>query len=179
MKNKRIYISLLFSIASLLFFCKQNENKKVHSIPDSLIKATEGIAICKAKFGISEKEFDRLYPDSLVDLDGNLYNVSTYFDSSKALNQVDLIDTATIGNTEFGKALFDRMDLLKQYFSKTYGPPQYDKGYPKQEKMQNGKSFDAYMWEVGKKEIFVGVALEETDRGSIYYVLGHIERKSR
>ncbi|SFA41323.1 hypothetical protein SAMN04488511_102299 [Pedobacter suwonensis] len=56
--------------------------------------------------------------------------------------------------------------------------PQYDKGYPKHEKMQNGKSFDKYMWKVGKKEIFVGIALEETDRGDIYYVLGHIERKS-
>jgi len=44
--------------------------------------------------------------------------------------------------------------------------------------MQDGKSFDAYMWKVGKKEIYVGIALEETDRGNIYYVLGHIERRS-
>ncbi|MFC1226663.1 hypothetical protein ACFE6N_22860 [Pedobacter sp. BG31] len=178
MKNKHIYIYIFFSIVSLLFSCKQNENKKAHSIPDSLIKATEGIAIGKAKFGISEEEFNQIYPDSLADLDGNLYNVSTYIDSSKALNQVYLIDTATIDNTKFGKALFDRMDLLKKYFTKTYGAPQHDKGYPKKEKMNNGKAFYAYMWKVGTKEISVGVALEETDRGNIYYVLGHIERKS-
>lgn len=104
--------------------------------------------------------------------------MSTYFDSSKALNQVYLIDTATIDNTKFGKALFDRMDLLKQHFMKTYGAPQYDKGYPKKEKMNNGKTLYAYMWKVGRKEIFVGIALEETDRGNIYDVLGHIDRKS-
>lgn len=34
------------------------------------------------------------------------------------------------------------------------------------------------MWKVGKKEIFVGIALEETDRGSIYYVLANIDRKA-
>ncbi|MBO9674184.1 MAG: hypothetical protein J7577_12110 [Sphingobacteriaceae bacterium] len=178
MKNKHIYISIFFSATALLFSCTRNENKKADSISDSLIKATEGIAIGKAKFGISEKEFNQLYPDSLVDLDGNLYNVSTYFDSSKALNEVYLIDTTTIDNTRFGKALFDRMNLLKQHFIKTYGMPQYERGYPKQEKMQNGKSFDAYLWKVGKKKIFVGVALEETNRGNIYYVLAHIERKS-
>lgn len=178
MKNKHIYISIFFSITSLLLSCRQNENKKAEVISDSLIRATEGTAIGKAKFGISEKEFNQLYPDSLVDLDGNLYNVSTYFDSSKTLNEVDLIDTATIDNIKFDKALFDRMDLLKRHFMKTYGAPQYDKGYPKQEKMNNGKAFYAYMWKVGRKEIFVGIALEETDRGNIYYVLGHIERKS-
>jgi len=59
------------------------------------------------------------------------------------LNKVYLIDTATIDNTKFDKALFDRMNLLKQHFMKTYGAPHYDRGYPKQEKMQNGKSFDA------------------------------------
>lgn len=178
MKNKHIYILIFFSVIVFFFSCRQSANTKADSIPDSLIKATEGIAMGKAKFGITEKEFNRLYPNSLVDLDGNTYNVTTYFDSSKALNQVDLIDTATIGNTEFGKALFDRMDLLKQYFVKTYGAPQYDKGYPKQEKMNNGKAFYAYMWKVGKKEIFGGIALEETDRVDIYYMLGHIDRKS-
>ncbi|MFC1226658.1 hypothetical protein ACFE6N_22835 [Pedobacter sp. BG31] len=61
---------------------------------------------------------------------------------------------------------------------KTYAEPPYEKSYSKPEKMQNGKAFYAYMWKVGKKEIFVGIALEETDRGNIYYVLGHIERKS-
>ena len=177
MKNKQIYILIFFSVTILLFSCRQNENKKADFIPDSLIKATEGIAIGKAKFGISEKEFSQLYPDSLVDLDGNLYNVSTYFDSSKTLNKVYLIDTATIDNTKFGEALFDRMDLLKQHFMKTYGVPQYDRGYPKQDKMQNGKAFDAYMWKVGKKKIFVGIALEETDRGNIYYVVAHVDRK--
>ncbi|KQR65333.1 hypothetical protein [Pedobacter sp. Leaf176] len=177
MKNKQIYISIFFSVTILFFSCRQNENKQADFIPDSLIKATEGIAIGKAKFGISEKEFNQLYPDSLVDLDGNLYNVSTYFDSSKALNKVYLIDTATIDNTKFGEALFDRMDLLKQHFMKTYGVPQYDRGYPKQDKMQNGKAFDAYMWKVGKKKIFVGIALEETDRGNIYYVVAHVDRK--
>jgi len=55
--------------------------------------------------------------------------------------------------------------------------PQRDRGYPKQEKMQNGNAFDAYMWDVGKKEIFVGIALEETDKGNIYYVLGHVDKK--
>jgi len=44
--------------------------------------------------------------------------------------------------------------------------------------MNNGKAFYPYMWKVGKKKIFVGIALEETDRGDIYYVLGNIERKS-
>jgi len=38
--------------------------------------------------------------------------------------------------------------------------------------MQDRKSFDTYLWKVGKKEIFVGVPLEETDRGGICYVLG-------
>ncbi|SDG83093.1 hypothetical protein SAMN05421827_111200 [Pedobacter terrae] len=84
------------------------------------------------------------------------------------MNEVDLIDTATIDNTKFDKALFDRLDLLKQYFTKTYGATKYDKGYPKQEKMQNRRAFNAYKWQVGRKEIFVGIALEETDRGDIY-----------
>ncbi|WP_343522014.1 hypothetical protein [Pedobacter sp.] len=178
MKNRHIYISIFLSITVILFSCRQSENRITSPIPDSLIKATEGTAIGKAKFGISEKEFNQLYPDSLVGLDGNLYNVSTYYDSSKALNEVYLIDTTTIDNTKFGKALFDRMDLLKQHFMKTYGVPQYDRGYPKQEKMQNGKAFDSYMWKVGKKKIFVGLALEETQRGNIYYVLAHVDRKS-
>jgi hypothetical protein len=80
------------------------------------------------------------------------------------LNQVDPVDTATTHNTKFDKPLFNRIDLLKRYFIKTYGIPQYDKGYPKQEKMNNGKAFYAYIWKVGKKEISVGIALEETDR---------------
>uniref|UniRef100_UPI0035F4909A hypothetical protein n=1 Tax=Pedobacter sp. BG31 TaxID=3349697 RepID=UPI0035F4909A len=45
--------------------------------------------------------------------------------------------------------------------------------------MQNGEAFYAYLWKVGKKEISVGVALEEIDRGNIYYVLGHIDRNSQ
>ncbi|SDG83171.1 hypothetical protein SAMN05421827_111203 [Pedobacter terrae] len=67
------------------------------------------------------------------------------------------------------------MDLLKRHFMKIYGASQYDRGYPKQEKMNKGMAFYAYMWKVGKKVISVGIALEETDRGSIYYVLGHID----
>jgi len=120
MKNKHIYIFILFSFTVFLFSCRQGEKTEAYSIPDSLIKATEENAIGKAKFGISKKKFNRLYPDSLVDLDLNLYNVSTYFDSLKVLNDVDLINTAAIDNTKFGEALFDRMDLLKQHFMKTY-----------------------------------------------------------
>jgi hypothetical protein len=44
------------------------------------------------------------------------------------------------------------MDLLKHYFMKTYGAPKYDKGYPKQEKMNNRKAFYAYMLKVVKRE---------------------------
>jgi len=69
---------------------------------------------------------------------------------------IDLIDTATNHNTKFDKALLDRMDLLKQHFMKTYGAPQYDYGYPKQEKMNNRKGFYAYMWEVVKREYLLG-----------------------
>lgn len=46
------------------------------------------------------------------------------------------------------------MDLLKQHVMKTYGAPQCDKGYPKQEKMINGTAFYPYMWNVGKKKYF-------------------------
>lgn len=48
---------------------------------------------------------------------------------------------------------------------KTYGAPQFDKDYPKQERMQGRKSFDIYLWKIVKKQIFVDVPLEATDRG--------------
>jgi len=44
--------------------------------------------------------------------------------------------------------------------------------------MKNGNSLDAYKWEVGKKKIAVGIALEETKRGNIYYVVGHVDRRA-
>ena len=177
MKNTYIFIFMLFSGMALLFSCTHNSNGEEVALTDSLINATEGIAIGKTKFGISEKEFNELHPDSLIGLDGNFYNITSYFSSSKELNMIYLIDTATIENRMFDEALLNRMEMLKQYFTKTYGVPQHNRGYPKQDKMQNGKSFDSYMWKVGKKKIFVGIALEEADGGNIYYVVAHVDRK--
>ncbi len=69
------------------------------------------------------------------------------------------------------------MELIKQYFINFYGPPKEDRGFPIQKKMLNGKLFESYIWEVGRKTISVGIALEETDKGNIYYVLSHVDRK--
>lgn len=178
MRNIKIFILIQVAIIALLFSCGLKSNdRKTAALSDSLIKATEDIAIGEAKFGMSEKQFNELYPDSLIEIDGNKYVLDTYYNNSQELNMVYLLDYETIGNMKFDQTLLNRMDLLKKYFMKTYGTPILDKGYPKQEKMLNGKSFSTYTWEVGKKKIFVGLALEETDRGNVYYVLAHVDRK--
>ncbi|RDC54143.1 hypothetical protein DU508_23200 [Pedobacter chinensis] len=169
---------MFVSVMAFLFSCGQNNKGKVGVLTDSLIRATEDIAVGNAKFGISEKEFNELYPDSLIDLDGNKYILTSFFNSSNELNMVYLIDSATFYNTKFDQALFNRMDLIKEYFMKTYGTPQHNSGYPKEKKMKNGKAFEACIWNVGKKKIAVGVALEETDRGNIYYVISHVDRNN-
>ncbi|RBQ11473.1 hypothetical protein DRW42_03140 [Pedobacter miscanthi] len=73
-----------------------NHENKVST--DSLVKATENIAIGKARFRTSEKEFNLLFPDSLVDLDGKKYILSAYFDKTGGLNKVYMIDKATFDN---------------------------------------------------------------------------------
>ncbi len=87
-----IYLLLVFSS------CRQSGNHKTKVLSDSLIKATEDIAIGDADFGISEKEFNLFFPDSLVNLDGNIHIISSYFDSSGRLNKVYFIDKATFHN---------------------------------------------------------------------------------
>lgn len=178
MKKRNVFIFIYVAVTALLFSCGQNNHKeKVAVVSDSLIRATEDIAIGKAKFGISEKQFNELYPDSLIELDGNKYVLSTYFNSSQELNMVYLVDSTTINNTKFNQGLFNRMDAFKEHFTKNYGPPQHNRGYPKQEKMLNGNAFNAYIWNIGKKKISVGIALEEADSGNIYYVVAHVDRK--
>lgn len=177
MKYNRSYILIFIFATSILFSCTPSNERKADIITDSLIRTTENIAIGKTRFGISEKEFNQLHPDSLIVLEGSIYTISSFFNKSKKLNMVYLIDTVTADNTKFDKELFNRMDLLKQYFVKTYGEPQHDRGYPKQQKMQNGKAFEAYIWDIGKKKIAIGIALEETAEGNIYYVVSHVDRK--
>jgi len=177
MKTGYIFTLTLICLMAVLSSCFRGEiRKKV--LTDSLIKATENIAIGKARFGISESEFNQLFPDSLIELDGNKHNISSYFDSTGKLNSVYLIDLVTIDNRNFDGKLFKRMELIKRYFSDTYGPPQKDRGYPVKQKMLNGKLFEACKWRVGKKNISVGIALEETKVGNIYYVLSHVDRAS-
>ncbi|MFN0293024.1 hypothetical protein [Pedobacter helvus] len=177
MNHHRYLILISIFLTSIFSSCIQSNERKNNVIIDSLIKATENIAIGETKFGISEKEFNQLHPDSLIILEGNIYTLTSFFNKSKKLNMIYLMDTVTVDNTKFDKELFNRMDLLKQHFVKTYGEPQQDRGYPKQAKMKNGKAFEAYKWEIGKKLIAVGIALEETDEGNIYYVLAHVDRK--
>ncbi|MFN0255635.1 hypothetical protein [Pedobacter ureilyticus] len=175
--NNRFLILIFISATLVLFSCTYSNERKATVITDSLIKVTENIAIADTKFGMSEQQFNQLHPDSLVKLGERVYNITSYFNDAQKLNMIYLVDTTTIGNKKFDQALFNKMDLLKQYFVTTYGEPQHNRGYPKQEKMQNGKAFEAYKWEIGKKKIAVGIALEETNGGNIYYVLSHIDRK--
>ncbi|GAA4213110.1 hypothetical protein GCM10022289_44820 [Pedobacter jeongneungensis] len=177
MKNRSIYTLALICLLAILSSCFQTGRNENKILTDSLIRATEKIAIGKANFGISEKEFNLLFPDSLVDLDGNKYIVSSYFDSEGGLEKVYMIDKATFDNQKFDNRLFERMDLIKQYFMSTYGEPKKDRGYPVQQKMLNGNVFESCTWEVGIKRISVGIALEKTYRGNIYYVLSHVDRK--
>lgn len=177
MKNVFIFTLVLIYLLTGLSSCLRQGNHKKKVLTDSLIKATEHIAIGKAQFGISEKDFNLLFPDSLVDLDGNKHIVSSYFDKTGGLNRVYMIDKATFDNHKFDNRLFERMGLIKQYFMNTYGEPTKDRGYPVQKKMLNGKVFESCIWEVGKKRISVGIALEKTGRGNIYYVLSHVDRK--
>lgn len=177
MNHRYIYILMFAFFSVILFSCGESNNLKANVITDSLIRATEDIAIGEARFGISESDFNRLFPDSMIELSGHKYIVSSEFDNSNKLNSVYLIDHSTFQNTEFDQSLFNRMDSVKRYFMKTYGRPQVHRGYPKKEKMIDGKVFNAYIWHVGKKEIFVGIALEVTKRGNIYYVLSHVDRK--
>jgi len=177
MKNRSIFTLALICLLATLSSCFQTRSNENKILTDSLIRATEKIAIGKANFGISEKEFNLLFPDSLVELDGNKYIVSSYFDSNRELEKVYMIDQATFNNQKFDGRLFRRLDLIKRHFSNIYGLPKRDKGYPAQEKMLNGKVFESCTWEIGIKRISVGIALEKTYRGNIYYVLSHIDRK--
>ncbi|WP_443945092.1 hypothetical protein ACJVDH_19575 [Pedobacter sp. AW1-32] len=170
------FFSVFFVVILFFFSCKQNKPDVV--LTESLIRETEGIAIGKAKFGISEKQFNGLYPDSLIKLDGNSYILTGNYNIVQELNMINLIDSATINNTAFDQTLFDRMDLLKDHFAKTYGLPQHDMGYPEQTMMSDGKFVKTYIWIIGKKEISVGIALENTARGNVYYVLGFVEKRS-
>ncbi|MFN0292517.1 hypothetical protein [Pedobacter helvus] len=177
MNYNRSFILIFISILSIFSSCTFSNERKSNVITDSLIKATEDIAIGETRFGISEQEFNQLHPDSLVEVGGRIYNITSYFNKAEKLNMVYLIDTATIENAKFDQALFDKMDLLKQHFVKTYGEPKHSRGYPKRETMRNGQSFDAYIWKIGKKKIAVGLALEEAKEGNIYYVVAHVDRR--
>lgn len=177
MKNGSIFILTLICLLAVFSSCSQRNGNPKKVITDSLIRATENIAIGKANFGISEKEFNLLFPDSLVELDGNKYIVSSYFNNAGGLNSIYMIDKATFNNQNFDESLFERMELIKRYFMNTYGQPKKDRGYPLQRKMLNGKAFESCIWEVGRKKISVGIALEKTDRGNIYYVLSYVDRK--
>lgn len=177
MKNRSIFTLIFICLLGFLSSCAQSGANRKKVLTDSLIKVTENIAIGKANFGISEKEFNLLFPDSLVELDGNKHNVSSYFDSTGGLSKVYMIDVATMDNQNFDDKLFERMELIKRYFTNTYGLPKEDRGYPVKKTISNGKVFESCIWEVGRKQISVGIALEETDRGDIYYVLSHVDKK--
>ncbi len=177
MNYNRSIILVYISFTLFLLSCTLSNERKTKAIPDSLIKATEYIAIGKTKFGISQQHFNQLHPDSLVEINGRIYNITSYFNSAEKLNMIYLVDTTTINNKKFDQALFNKMDSLKEYFAKTFGEPIHNRGYPKQQKMQNGKAFEAYAWEVGKKQIAVGIGLEKTMSGNIYYVLSHVDLK--
>lgn len=137
----------------------------------------DNIAIDKAKFGITRKEFYQLFPASHVELNGNKYKLYPYFNKSDELNMVYLMDTSTKMNKKLDTALFDKMDSLQRYFTEIYGAPTSDRGYPKMEEMINGKSFDCYVWEIGKKKIMVGIGLEATKEANYYYVVSRVALK--
>lgn len=177
MKIKKVlYFILAFVCLLIVFSSCRNAGGSGNKLTDSLIKATENVAIGNANFGISEKEFNLLFPDSTVELAGNKYIVSSYFDDNGGLNKVYMIDKETLNNLKFDESLFKRMALMKRYFVNTYGLPKKDRGYPIQEKMQDGKLFESYLWDVGKKKIVLGIALEKTKQGNLYYVLSHVDK---
>ncbi|MBB2144636.1 hypothetical protein GM921_04015 [Pedobacter sp. LMG 31464] len=177
MKNISFFTLKLIFLLTFFSSCQQSSTNRKKVLTDSLIKATENIAIGNANFGITEKEFNLLFPDSLVELGGNKHIISSYFDEIGGLNKVYMIDMATFHNLRFDDKLFERMELLKRYFMATYGAPKEDRGYPVQKKMKDGKVFESCIWDVGRKRISIGIALEKTDRGNIYYVLSHVDKK--
>jgi len=95
--NRSIILALIF-VTSILLSCIRSNEEQANVITDSLIKATENVAIVDTKFGITEKEFNQLHPDSLVELSGRIYSITSYFNKAEKLNMVYLVDTATIEN---------------------------------------------------------------------------------
>ncbi len=177
MRNNIIFSLILIGLFTVFASCSRTGSNGKKALSDSLISATQNIAIGNANFGISEKAFNRQFPDSLANLGGNKHIVSAYFDNNGGLEKVYLVDEATFNNQKFDANLMKRLELIKAYFMNTYGQPDEDRGYPIQKKMQDGKLFESYVWEVGKKRISAGIGLEKTAHGDIYYVLSHVDRQ--
>lgn len=166
----RILINLLYVVASIFlvnnFGCNSGR-------PNVDIKVEQNIVINNINFGINEKKFISLTPKDSVKIDVNNYAVSPFFNGSDQLYMMYFIGKIA-SEDGIEKELRKEIEELKAYFSKRYGRPENRGSYKSAKTLINGNSVEIYKWNVGYKEIILGIGLEGRDDKE-YYVVGHID----
>ena len=141
-------------------------------------------AFAGAEFGMSMKEVKSLdyYKDWNADTNNlhkyGLYIGEGYYKGDLYFND-DRLYCVVIQSTIYRSAssydsfIKDEVECFKDVIEKAYGRPTKNYGFPDFIRMKKGLTTYAYVWEMGKKRITIGVA--EQSSGSRYAMIARIE----
>jgi len=141
---------------------------------DVILRHQQEFAFDTLKFGASEAQFLRAFPNPEIRIDSYQYFAEGSFDSSGGLFRITLKSqpqSVEVYHTDVTK----RKDVLKRFFTNQYGMPEdmalsaADLWYQRPDEIQF-----QYFWTVGRKNISVGIG-QVMD--SNYYAMAMIDCK--
>lgn len=147
------------------------EESPKSSLPDSVVKQQEKIAFGDLRFGMTEKEAERVGRKNIgygVKIGNSEYYVSPLYDDHGQLYKVEI--SGSYRDADYLRTeLQESHDNLVDVITAKYKEPTESKGYPSILSLNAGYITWSNTWHVGGKTIKVGLG-EAQDRAEFYPV---------
>jgi hypothetical protein len=144
-------------------------------VNDSATLEQEKIAFGKLRFGMLEKEYDKLpakEKESHRKIGNDYYEISPYFDDSSRLYMVEITSTKKSANY-LDTDVEESAENLHDVIAAKYGTGEYKASFPSIIDFSPGYINTMYKWEIGNKLITVGAG--EVSSGAEYYSFCRIQ----
>lgn len=142
------------------------EKIRQDSIENAALLEMQKTAFGDLKFGMSKNEVESLNAKRQL-LGKYNYNFSYSFDGENNLYKVKLSSDG-IKTIEFDSALKNNYNNLLQIVKTKYGDATKNNGYPSVFDVQNSKKYMLNSWELGTKQISIGLQQNSLNNYSVY-----------
>ena len=119
-----------------------------------------------------EKNTNNLHHLGGIDIGEGYYQCDLYFKDDR-LYSVVIQSYIYYSASSYNSVIKDDVENLKEVVQNVYGRPTKNYGFPESYKLKNGYTTYAYVWDMGRKRITIGVA--EQSSGSKYAMVARIE----